>query len=162
MASGIPSSLRQTNATSPALGSSRQNVESWASGTLGEELHGVRGFEVLYRSGFGRWQGQRPQPIDVFALDPEQLARGGQQAEPRALAVEHRGQPGRGVDDVLAVIDDNQEVLARKGVGQHLVKWSARLLPDPQSGGQRRSDLCLISDRGQIDKRGAYTILADQ
>ena len=98
----------------------------------------------------------------MFAVDPERLARGGQQAEPGALAVERPGQLGRGVDDVLAVVDNDQEVLAREGIGQHLGDRPVGLFADAHGGGQRRGNLSLISNGGQVDKRSADRPIRDQ
>ena len=98
----------------------------------------------------------------MLAVDPKRLARSGQQAEPGALSVEHPCQLGGGVDNVLAVVDNDQEVLAREGVGHHLGGQPVGLLADTHGGGQRRGYLSLISNGSQVDKRSANMPVRDQ
>ena len=102
MASGSPSRRRQISAT--------------ASGSAPGSKSGRT---VRARSANRRWAGsgrQRLDRADRLAGYAERLAAGGEDAEPRAAGEERLGEVGGGVDDVLAVVEDEQGVRAAREV----------------------------------------------
>ena len=97
---------------------------------LHEQLHCGRG------EGFGRSQVfsggriiQRRQKVDMLALHAQRLAAGREDVHLRRLAIEALRQRGRRVDDMLAVVEDQQKPAPRqKGqeTGKRILRLSER------------------------------------
>ena len=95
---------------------------------------------------------QRRHPVDGLAADSERLAAGGDQAQPRAPPDQGVGGLGARVDQVLAVVEHDQDVLRDQGVEQGLQGRPARLRDDPERSGDGRRHRLRIGDRGQFDQ----------
>ena len=90
--------------------------------------------------------------IDVLTVNGERLSRSGEQTDPGTASLESVGQLGRGVDQVLTVVEHEQEVLVSQRVEQGFGIGPPRLLPQPEGGRDRSRDLGRLGERGEIDE----------
>ena len=99
-------------------------------GAVSEQPHGL-GVADRLRSVILGWCIEGRNPVDTLPGDAQRLAAGGEQHGVRAALQESVRQLGARIDDVLAVIQQHQEVLPPDGVnegvgrGQALVHWYA-------------------------------------
>ncbi len=121
-------------------------------GPVHEQRDRVRGLG-RHRAGIaGLRQRQRRHPVDDLSADAERLTAGGEQAHPRASPDEGIGGLGARVDQVLAVVEDDQDVLRDQGVEQGLQGGPAGLRDDPERSGDGRRHGLGVGDRGQFDQ----------
>jgi hypothetical protein len=81
-------------------------------GALDEQPHCIAGRELLGRVGVTSGQRQRRHPVYLLAVDAERLAGGDQEADPGRVQHDVLAEPGRRVDQVLAIVQHEQRVLA--------------------------------------------------
>ena len=117
MASGLPSSARQIRITGSALTSSTVKPGRTAARPLGEQpdrpvLQGLR------RGGVVRRQRQRRHRAEGLPGHAERLPAGGQDAHAGRLGQHPAGQPGHRADQVLAVVQDQDQLPGGQHVGQ--------------------------------------------
>ena len=79
-------------------------------------------------------QGQRRDPPGGLAGDAEGLAAGGQQAHPGALLEDGVHEPGAGLDDVLAVVQEEERVALLEQGDERRLRGLAGALPRPHRG----------------------------
>src|SRR5580658_424782 len=89
-----------------------------SSGTLEEELHGIGTADLIQGSGSRTRQRERGHSVDPLAVDAKRFAGGGQKVHLWTAAVEPVGKFGTSVDEVLAIVQDDEEVLVREDFDQ--------------------------------------------
>ena len=139
MASGIPSRRRQIDTTSGSVSVAEAEIGPLGPGPVDEQGHGVRRSrrrEPRLRPGRER---QRRHSVDGLAVDAERLAAGRHQMDVGAAAQDGVGDLGAGADQVLAVVQDDQDVLGGEGVEERLEGGTPRLAHCPQRLGDSRS-----------------------
>jgi hypothetical protein len=107
-----------------------------------EQLHGRRGLDP--GRVVGRWQGQGVQPQDVLAWHRQRLAAGRQNGHPRAVLEQQLGHLGHRVQQVLAVVEDQQPF----GLGQADQRDPQRR--EPQRFADRARDLRGVGHPGKL------------
>ncbi|MGI3199508.1 hypothetical protein ACRJ4W_14465 [Streptomyces sp. GLT-R25] len=120
-------------------------------------------FDAVVRAG----QSERAERHERLAVDRKGFAAGGEHAQPGAAGQQCRDQVGHGVDQVLAVVDQQQALPAAELVDEYvqLVALHSRpglehrTAPQPDPGEQGRADLGLLGHRGKVDHPGAVAIL---
>jgi hypothetical protein len=118
---------------------------------LGEQTHRLRLGDRV-QAGAGARHPQRRHRHQVFPLDPQALAAGGQDHEPFARLLQDAGQRCGLIEQVLTVIEHQQQLLSAQELHQRL----AGALPG--SGGHRehRRDRIVrqggVADRCQLSK----------
>ena len=135
MASGMPSSRRQISATADGVGLGEGETGSGPAGPVDEQLHRLAGCQP---GDAGRpvvapvmivGDGQRRDPPGHLAGQVEGLAAGGQYAQRRTRRHQPVGQ-GRGrVEDVFAVVQDQQRLLVAQVGGQGVGRRSCPAPP---------------------------------
>jgi len=98
----------------------------------------------------GSGQRQRRHPVNGLPADAERLSAGGQQMHPRAAPQDRVGGLGAAVDQVLAVVQHDQDVLRGQRIDQGPGDRPARLPGDPQRPGNRRRHRVLAGDRREL------------
>ena len=114
-----------------------------------EQPHRRRLPGVLALSGLRR-QVQRPHRAGDFTGDPQRLAAGRQDPQPRRGAQQRAGQPGAGIQQMLAVIQYQQQLRRPQPVDQRLQHRHITRLPHPQRQHHLRGHQPRIGDTGQL------------
>lgn len=70
-------------------------------------------------------QGQRRQPVQHFAGQPQGLAAGGQHVDAAAVGQQRQDRAGQGIEDVLAVVQHQQQARLRGHVGPGRLQGNA-------------------------------------
>jgi hypothetical protein len=131
-------------------------------------------FRNIGRYGGVRWQRQRAYGPPRFPRDVQRLAAGGQDADLRAGGEDAVGQRRRGLDQVLAVVQDQQRSLCgqrgqhpaervrllvrRRGLtgrqprGQRLAGVEQRLLAQAEHAQDGGDEVGRVGDGGQLDQ----------
>ena len=123
---------------------------------IGVEVRDVRRPRLAGLGG-GR-QAERRDGHRRLAVDPERLAAGGQDPERSAVAQQPLGEPCAGVDHVLAVVDQQQEVLLAQEVDEALEHGAAGGVRDPDHPGDRLDDQPGVRERCQLHEPGAIGV----
>ena len=100
--------------------------------------------------------GHRRDGDHPFAGHVQRLAAGGEHAEVRAGAEQRFDQRADAVEQVLAVVEHEQQLLLA-AVGQHPIQRRARVAVvavEPERGGDRGRDPPLVGHRGEVDEVG--------
>ena len=119
---------------------------------LGEALEGVRaGGDLAPVIG----QGERRERPCGLAGDAERLAAAGEDAQVGRGAEEGLGEAGAGGDDVLAVVEDEQEMAAAEEGGEGGDERAIGLLAEIERGGDGLHDERGIVDGGEFHKPNA-------
>ena len=105
IASGMPSSCRQIAAIVPALPSVRVKRRSPALARDNEQLHGRA---VL----------QRLEAVDLLAVDAERHLAGDDEADGGRPGTDVRCQPAGGVDQMLRIVQNDQQLALGNGSEQ--------------------------------------------
>ena len=100
--------------------------------------------------------------MDAFAGDREGLSRGGQDAHILRCCEDGIRQRRYRLDDMFAVIEDEQQLLAFERERDRLIHPAIRLLVHPQRLRGDAGDEFEIADRGQVDKPHAVGIAIEQ
>jgi hypothetical protein len=95
---------------------------------------------------------QRGHGQDVLAGDAQRLSAGGQHVQLRARAQQLVDQDGAGIDQVLAVVQDEQQVPAGEVVGQGGQAPVAGLLAQSQRVGHGVTEQGRLGQFGQLDQ----------
>ena len=144
IASGSPSRRRTMSATSAQLRRRGRGAGADPAGPVEEDRHRRDPGRVL-RVRVGKRE--RRQPEGVLRGEPERFAAGGQHRQPRARGQERGDRVARRVEQVLAVVDDQQPgaLAEERDAGREDVA-----LDDLQV--QRRRQR--VRDRGRVGDRG--------
>ena len=97
-----------------------------------------------------------------FAADVERLARRRQECARRARSRDRSASAATGLQDVLAVIEDQQQLLALEPLRNRLVDPAALLLAHAQRLGDDAGDQFRIADRREVDEPHAIGIAIEQ
>jgi len=129
---------------------------------LDEQLHG-REAECLGRrqAGILGWTSQRQQAMNMFAFDTQRLAAGRQNMHLRRILEDALGQRRRGVDHMLAAIEDQQHPPVAKQ-GNQARGRIAGLNRQSERGGDRTRHQKRIVDRPEIEKMNSADKLRQQ
>ena len=119
MANGMPSRCRQIAAIAERLVLSAESPDpvlaSWRSAALPRSAGGPHALLPMLR-----WHLQRRDAIDAFAFYPQRLSACRQHGRARTNAHHRFHQFGRRIDDVLAIVEDQEEL--------SFLQWPARRL----------------------------------
>jgi hypothetical protein len=85
-----------------------------SSGTLEKELDGIGSLDLLEGTGSLAGQRERGHSVDPLAADAKRFAGGGQKVHLGTAAIELVGELGASVNEVLAIVQDDEEVLVRE------------------------------------------------
>ena len=107
------------------------------SGPLDEQLHGVGRLDGV-RVGVRAGKPQRAEGDDLLAVDREPLAAGGEEADVRARLDDLLREVARGVEQVLAVVEHEEQVLRPEVLDDALRQVHARAARHRE---RRRDDL---------------------
>ena len=129
MANGIPSSRRQISEITARR--PRSKVVASPAGRR-------RGLGL--RTGADRVQAHRGQVNDPLAHNPEPLPTGGQHHDLGASGQDRRGEGGRGAEDVLAAIQDEQPPPGAQAFLHQLLQRLLRVPDNPEGGGHGLDD----------------------
>jgi len=117
-----------------------------------EQLHRATPQHIRWLLPMLRWHLQRRDAIDAFAFDPQRLSAGRQHGRARTNAHHRFHQLGRRIDDVLAIVEDQEEPLSSDGpsdgLGGNLV--AAEL--EAEDARDRGRHQIGIGQRGQLDQ----------
>ena len=142
----------QISATASRVVVVEHEVRLRGLGPLGEETN--RGdlpecVELLLPA--RRHRERRHRPHDL-AGDAERLAAGGQHVHVRAPPQHQLDELTGGVEDVLAVVEHQQEVLRREQLGDGVGEGSVGPLLHVEGVGDGGGDRALVAHRGQLDE----------
>ena len=96
------------------------------------------------------WQGQRRQPVPGLTGHPQRLPAGGQHPHIITSRQQPRTQRRGRADHVLAVVQQQQHLLAGQRPRQRLGRRQSRLLAHPQRRGHHRRHLSGVRHRCQL------------
>ncbi len=164
----MPSSRRQISTTARPVAASSENAGSDGGGALDEEPDGLRagyrgelgGVEgaVPIVGPEGRGQSQRGHSEDGFALDAERLAARGEHAQAGTAAEQAMGHLGGGPHEVLAVVEEQEQLLRAQVVDERVEGRLPGLRLDPQGPGDLGDDEPGVADGGELDEPGAVAL----
>ncbi len=118
-----------------------------------EELHRRGTGEFVHGGQVIRVRGhQRRDAILALARDLQPLAAGGEDAQGGAGGEQVVGEGGAGVDQVLAVVEDEERGPGGEEGGQGRQHRAARSFPQAEGGGHGDRDARGIGDRREFDK----------
>ena len=130
MASGMPSSLRQISATSTPVDLGHHEIGAYRDGAVAEQAHRVRKLgqigRVIRRHGKGRDR------ADLFALELERFTAGRQDGDVRAPVEDGVDEVRAGVDQMLAVVENEEHFPGRQEVDE-LLRGTAGLGSERQA-----------------------------
>ena len=122
-------------------------------GAVGEERDRLVPGEVVEAEHcIHRRQGKRRDAVHVLARDPERLATRREDLDGRARLDQPLGQLRRGIEDVLAVVEDEQQRLLADGIDECLQRGPAWFLPYLERRRDARGDELWIRERCQLDE----------
>ena len=125
------------------------------AGPFDEQLDCLARFQILRRGHLVGRATEGPHPVDPLAVDAEGLARGGEQVDPRAAAMDQVGQLGAGVHHVLAVVEDDENVLRPEHFHQRVCTDAVHLCADSQCLLDGARHVSWVVDRSQVDEPDA-------
>ena len=137
MASGRPSS-RSHRSTTVAWSATEEHERAVGSGRPFREQ--CDGFIAIEGSDL----------VDMFAVESEGLSARGEDRHGGAAGCDRRHRRACRVDDVLAVVDEDQEAAAPARVDDRLERRHAGLRCHAQPGGDRRDHAVGLDDRGEL------------
>jgi hypothetical protein len=119
-----------------------------------EELHGRGGEGARHGAVALRGKVEGRQGEDPFALDAEGLAGGGQELQPRQAAGQNVDHLRRGLDDVLARVEQDQRppILQEADKAREGILRPAR---EANHGGERTRDELGVEDRREVEEDDA-------
>ena len=150
MASGRPSSLRQTWPMTGAVSGS----EAAAGRAISEEDHrlgAADGVELVVRRG----DGQRAGAVHALAGDAQRLAARRQHAKLRTRAQEILGEPGAGVGQVLAVVEHEQQLRVAQALEDVVEQVAVRAFANAEHMRDGLEDELRVEHGREIDQPGA-------
>ena len=159
MASGMPSSRRQISAMTGAF-SARQR-EAGLRRPARARRRAARppiGAAASRSATSGGGQAQRRDAVGRLTGNAQRLAAGGQDGQPGRVAQQRVGLTGAGVNQMLAVVQDHQQLLVAQIVGQRSIERTARLLRHAQRAADGRDQQRRVGYRGQLDQPGAVRV----
>ena len=121
---------------------------------IDEQLHCVRA-RNRRRIGLRVGQRQHAQRIDALGADAQWLPAGGDDAHVGRFAQQGVHQVGAGAQHVLAVVEDQQQLLPAQVVAQGLLQRLARGFLDAEHLRQRAAHQRRIEQRGEVDEPDA-------
>ena len=128
---------------------------------LHEQRHGVRSQQRLRRGLSILGQRQRRHVDHDLAGDPERLPAGREDPDVGTGAQQRSGEDGRGIVDVLAVVEDQQRPLVREVLGEGGDRPARRVVLEPERREHGLRDELGILDGRQLDEPDAVGVLAD-
>ena len=150
-ASGMPSSLRQIDATEAELSRVTENPGEILSCSVGEQVNRLELWQFVHRH-FGRRDRERWHPVDVLRRYAKRFATGRQYIDARAV-LQERLRHGRGSSEqVLAVVEKDQHRSIAQRVDETLERRPPRLFSDAQHRRDGRRDAGGIADRRKLDQ----------
>ena len=156
IASAIPSSRRTTAATAAAFCGGHRETGLDRGRALGEQPHRLR-LRDRRQVGAGAGHRQRRHRHQPLPLDPQALAAGRQDHQPLTRPRKVPGQRRRPVEQMLAVIEHQQQLLAAQELHQRL----AGALAGPGGHREHRRDRIIhpgrVADRRQLTQPRAIT-----
>ena len=102
-----------------------------------------------------RREGQRPHRVDLLAGNAERLAAGGDELQRRACGEQRLDDADDGVDDVLAVVENDQEAARRHVLGQARLERGAVDVGDAERRGDNGGHALAVLERRQVDEPDA-------
>ena len=117
------------------------------------ELHGPLSAELVVRR-----QRQRRHAPDSFTREAQRLPTGRQDPQLAAGLQEEIGKFGTGVDQVLAVVEDQHKPLRSQDVRHHHLRRPIGLLRDPKRRRDRLGEQIWIREGRQFDERHARCV----
>ena len=129
---------------------------------LGEQAHGVRGLDIRQAFRIARRQRERRDPVDALPVDAERLSRRGEDPHPWAAPAGQVGELGGGVDDVLAVVEDEEHVLLAEGIEQGVEQRAATLVLNAENCSDGGGHLLGMSDGRQLDEPDSLGVTTEQ
>ena len=123
-------------------------------GAVPENIAGV--FRVLWR------HLERRYPVDVLAPDPKNLAARRQHSRVRTKTHDRLGECGRRVDNVLAIVEDEQELLRSDGPSDGFVGNRVLAKLEPQNSRHRGGHKAWIGEGRQFDKPTASSLSREE
>jgi hypothetical protein len=106
----------------------------------------------------GRGQGEGLEPVDDLAVDPEGLARRGEDVHPLAAAQDPLGELGDRLDDVLAVVQQEDEVATPERLDEQVAEIAVGLLADPEHLRDRPDHRTTVGHPGELDEPHAVVV----
>ena len=100
------------------VGLARTEAGLGPSCPLAEEGHGVRARQILHAGRLGGGEGEGGHPPGHLARQPQDLPAGGQDGDAWAAGQQHVNQFGGRLDDVLAVVADDEGPLGLEVLGE--------------------------------------------
>jgi hypothetical protein len=97
---------------------------------------------------------QRVQPVHALALDPQRFTAGRQDPYPRRAPQNRDNQRGSGVDDMLAIVENQQRLFVLERRDQ-MPERIIRVKFAPEDAGEPARNQAGIGDRCQIDQPDA-------
>ena len=116
-----------------------QEIGPALSGALKEQAPGIGGSEWI-------------QPPHGLTVHRERLATRGQDADLRARVQQCRGQLRTFVDNVLAVVKDDQEVALGQVLTERVERFGSTAAPKTEHASGLSCDLGRLCSRGEIDE----------
>ena len=123
----------------------------YRAGAVHEQRHRVVVPQPLDRDRAGLRDRQWRQPHQPFARDGERLAAGDQQPDVGAGPQQRGGQPGTGLHQVLAVVQQEQGRPAPEVVDEVGLEPATGLLPQPEHRRDRVRQQRGVGQPGQLD-----------
>ena len=144
----MPSRRRQISATEAAVAASNTKLGE-ACRALDEQLNGFETGEHVGRVVLAR-KFERGHPPGDLAGMPERLAARDHNDEIRATGQQPGGQRDDGVEDVLAVVENEQDRAAGELVDECRDPWPTPLERQPERPTHRRRDAVTVRHPGQL------------
>ena len=166
IASGIPSSARQTRAIVRQRAGVGREILAHRAGPVPQQLDGRGGLDLAGAGVLVR-QGQRLDQPQRLTGDAERFPARRQDPQPLALPEHPVGERRRRLDHVLAVVQNQQRLpLADRGdepVHRFRVRCAAeQRIPEPERGERRLRHVTARADRRQFHQPGPVRQVAEQ
>ena len=161
MASGKPSSLPANLDDRRGVRIGQREVFDDRGYALDEQLHGGESRRLRGRQSGRRLRAaERSEAVLAFARYPERLPAGRQDVDARRSAEKRRRQAGRRVNDVLAIVEQQQHPIVPEG-GDQAGKRIFGADFQAEHGRNRARHQARVAERRQIDQPDAVLISAD-
>ncbi len=121
-------------------------IRAMFMGTFEEQLHGLSGQRVV------AGEGERRDSIGALASEAQGFSAGGQNVHSRTRAHEGVNELYASVDEVLAVVEQQEETPTPQGIEQGLHDWATRLVAYSDRAGGGACHEFGIAKRGEVDE----------
>ena len=148
MAWALPALKRKVGRAVVARSIKRRTASHWA------RVFGLGLFKVVGHTQGREWQ-------ERFSVDGKCFSAGSEQAQVWAGAEQCFGEVGAGVDEVFAVVEDQQQGLRPQGIDQRLAQRFLPLFAQAQHHGNFLFDQATLGERGKFDDPDAVLELLD-